>query len=369
MQFDIQEELFQCSAVPFGWNDAPRVFCKFVCAMVGAVRSPAGRAGENASRHSKMRVLPYMDDFVVLVDSFKDGLQQRDRVQCVLHRLGLQRNEKKGHMVRPGVVVPTTGDEQVERPQDLETTDESKGAHRLIQDGVGRLWSLLDSHDIELQARYIHSEANVWADGLSRCEDLDDWRLNRDWFEWADKQWGPYTVDRFASEISAQLPRYYAAWRDPRCEGVDSLTYDWRGENNWVNPPWALLDELAHKLRLEVFWVDDDKFYPEVVKGFNEDGTVHVVYDDGDEKSLNLSEEKFNIKRSADVAEQNDEAAEVVSEKTWIAEATTWRTSAAVTRRSSSCVYSVDDGEMSWLSHSLLTSRFECSDGRCWTRH
>eukprot|EP00854_Cymbomonas_tetramitiformis_P015482 gene15482-biopygen15947 len=132
-----------------------------------------------------------------------------------------------------------------------------------------RLWSLLDSHDIELQARYIHSEANVWADGLSRCEDLDDWRLNRDWFEWADKQWGPYTVDRFASEISAQLPR------------------------------------------LEVFWVDDDKFYPEVVKGFNEDGTVHVVYDDGDEKSLNLSEEKFNIKRSADVAEQNDEAAEV----------------------------------------------------------
>ncbi|KAK3233100.1 hypothetical protein CYMTET_56585 [Cymbomonas tetramitiformis] len=114
-----------------------------------------------------------------------------------------------------------------------------------------RLWLLLDLHDIELQARYIRSEANVWADNLSRCEDLDDWRLNRDWFVWANKQWGPYTVDRFASEISAQLPRYYAAWKDPKCEGVDSLTYDWRGENNWVNPPWALLDEVAHKLREE----------------------------------------------------------------------------------------------------------------------
>eukprot|EP00854_Cymbomonas_tetramitiformis_P000289 gene289-biopygen203 len=114
-----------------------------------------------------------------------------------------------------------------------------------------RLWSLLDLHDIELQARYIRSEANVWADNLSRCEDLDDWRLNREWFEWANKQWGPFTVDRFASEISTQLPRYYAAWKDPRCEGVDSLAYDWRGEKNWVNPPWALLDEVAHKLQEE----------------------------------------------------------------------------------------------------------------------
>eukprot|EP00854_Cymbomonas_tetramitiformis_P001991 gene1991-biopygen1882 len=113
---------------------------------------------------------------------------------------------------------------------------------------------------------------------------------------------------------------------DPLCEGVDSLKYDWRGENNWVNPPWALLDEVAHKLREEgaaaivvarywpVFWVDDDKFYPGVVKGFNEDGTAHVVYDDGDEENLNLSEEKFNILCSAGVSEQNEEAAELSSE-------------------------------------------------------
>ncbi|KAK3245214.1 hypothetical protein CYMTET_45210 [Cymbomonas tetramitiformis] len=66
--------------------------------------------------------------------------------------------------------------------------------------------------------------------------------------------------------------------------------------------------------RLEVFWVDDDKFYPGVVKGFNEDGTAHVVYDDGDEENLNLSEEKFNILCSAGVSEQNEEAAELSSE-------------------------------------------------------
>eukprot|EP00854_Cymbomonas_tetramitiformis_P034388 gene34388-biopygen28440 len=88
----------------------------------------------------------------------------------------------------------------------------------------------------------------------------------------------------WGAKISVQLPRYYAAWRDPRCEGVDSLTYDWRRENNW----------------------DDDKFYPGVVKSVNDDSAAFVVYDDGDEETLNLSEDRFNILLSKGV-EQNKE--------------------------------------------------------------
>ncbi|KAK3288433.1 hypothetical protein CYMTET_4090 [Cymbomonas tetramitiformis] len=550
MQFDLQGDLLQCSAMPFGWSDAPRVFCKFVRVMVEALRSPqaaedrreirrlrdgsairqrwsvrrrTGGAGGDANRHSGMRVLPYMDDFLVLVDSQREGFLRREKVQLVLHRLGLRRNEKKGqweptqvveHLglevdlklgqfrVNDGRLASFTGLCQsvylavpaarlylrelyfvlAEKRSwgakvkishaargDLEWwsrlpvmsrwngrkilrsptrakvhTDSSmtpwggvlnlkfpargfwpdemrcwhithleleavyKTVQAFLQELEGkvvrlycdnqavvamlshftsrnpdlmrrmrRLWLLLDLHDIELQARYIRSEANVWADNLSRCEDLDDWRLNRDWFVWANKQWGPYTVDRFASEISAQLPRYYAAWKDPKCEGVDSLTYDWRGENNWVNPPWALLDEVAHKLReegaaatvvapywpgqswfrelealatevvimprrrdlftpsrlggsellgpsnttaskvtvgskIEVFWKDDDCFYPGVVKEFNEDGKAHVLYDDGDEETLDLSEENFKIINS--VSELTDEAADADGE-------------------------------------------------------
>ncbi|KAK3283103.1 hypothetical protein CYMTET_9181 [Cymbomonas tetramitiformis] len=576
MQFDLQGDLLQCSAVPFGWNDAPRVFCKFVRVMVEALRSPqaaedrreirrlrdgsavrqrwsvrrrAGGAGEDANRHSGMRVLLYMDDFLVLVDSQREGFLRREKVQLVLHRLGLRRNEKKGQW-EPTQVVEHLGLEvdlklgqfrvterrvhkihtrakeilcdaarnrrwiparrlasftglcqsvylavpaawlylrelyfvlaekrswgakvKISRAArgDLEWwsrlpvmsrwngrkiwrsptrakvhtdssmtawggvmnlkfpargfwPDEMRNWHithldleavyktvqaflkelegkvvRLYCDNqavvamlshftsrnpdlmrrMRRLWLLLDLHDIELQARYIRNEANVWADNLSRCEDLDDWRLNRDWFVWANKQWGPYTVDRFASEIIAQLPRYYVAWKDPRCEGVDSLTYDWRGENKWVNLPWALLDEVAHKLReegaaatvvapywpgrswfrelealatevvimprrrdlftpsrlggsellgpsntsagkvtvgskIEVFWKDDDCFYPGVVKEFNEDGKAHVLYDDGDEETLDLSEENFKIINS--VSELTDEAADADGE-------------------------------------------------------
>ncbi|KAK3258501.1 hypothetical protein CYMTET_32458 [Cymbomonas tetramitiformis] len=544
MQFDLQGDLLQCSAMPFGWSDAPRVFCKFVRVMVEALRSPqaaedrreikrlrdgsavrqrwsvrrrTGGAGGDANRHSGMRVLPYMDDFLVLVDSQREGFLRREKVQLVLHRLGLRRNEKKGHW-EPTQVVEHLGLEvdlklgqfrvterrvhkihtkakeilcdaarnrrwiparrlasftglcqsvylavpaarlylrelyfvlaekrswgakvKISRSArgDLEWwsrlpvmsrwngrkiwrsptrakvhTDSSmtawggvlnlkfpargfwpdemrcwhithleleavyKTVQAFLQELEGkvvrlycdnqavvamlshftsrnpdlmrrmrRLWLLLDLHDIELQARYIRSEANVWADNLSRCEDLDDWRVNRDWFVWANKQWGPYTVDRFASEISAQLPRYYAAWKDPKCEvlvqragspgyrGGDHATAQgpvhseqagrvraaralemgrcdvlhrgapvsyYAAEVRRSSATGTTASKVTVGTRIEVFWKDDDCFYPGVVKEFNEDGKAHVLYDDGDEETLDLSEENFKIINSTD---------------------------------------------------------------------
>ncbi|KAK3232560.1 hypothetical protein CYMTET_57097 [Cymbomonas tetramitiformis] len=61
---------------------------------------------------------------------------------------------------------------------------------------------------------------------------------------WARLPWGPHTDECFASEISAQLPRYYAVWKDPY-EGVDSVAYKWQGGDQLVNPPWAPLNEVV----------------------------------------------------------------------------------------------------------------------------
>ncbi|KAK3278969.1 hypothetical protein CYMTET_13128 [Cymbomonas tetramitiformis] len=69
-----------------------------------------------------------------------------------------------------------------------------------------RLWLLLDLNDIELQASCIRSETNEWADRLSRDTNLDGWRLNQQWFDRGDTEWHKHTVDRFASELSTQLP-------------------------------------------------------------------------------------------------------------------------------------------------------------------
>jgi len=66
--------------------------------------------------------------------------------------------------------------------------------------------------------------------------------------------------------------------------------------------------------KIEVFWEDDDCFYPGVVKKFNEDGKAYVLYDDGDEETLDLSKENFKIIDGSTVSKPTDEAADTTEE-------------------------------------------------------
>jgi hypothetical protein len=115
-----------------------------------------------------------------------------------------------------------------------------------------KLWWILDVHDIRFRVKYIRSAANTWADRLSRLYDNQDWKLNPALFNWADRRWGPHTIDRFGTYLNRQTPRYNSQWHDPLTEGVDALSLEdehWQAENNWINPPWDLLDEVVQKLR------------------------------------------------------------------------------------------------------------------------
>ncbi|KAK3252189.1 hypothetical protein CYMTET_38505 [Cymbomonas tetramitiformis] len=131
---------------------------------------------------------------------------------------------------RRGVVAQAASSVPVEQSQDLTKPDESEAAHRLVPLRLGRHFT---SRNPELMRRM----RLLWI--------LLDLRHR------APSKVHQKRVDRFASELSAQLPRYCAQWHDPGCEGVDSLAFSWLGEVNWVNPPWSLLDEVAHKLREE----------------------------------------------------------------------------------------------------------------------
>eukprot|EP00854_Cymbomonas_tetramitiformis_P005396 gene5396-biopygen5401 len=66
--------------------------------------------------------------------------------------------------------------------------------------------------------------------------------------------------------------------------------------------------------KIEVFWEDDDCFYPGVVTEFNEDGKAHVLYDDGDEETLDLSKENFKIIGSSTVSVTANGAADTDEE-------------------------------------------------------
>ena len=103
-----------------------------------------------------------------------------------------------------------------------------------------------------IRPRYIRSASNVWADKLSREMDKGDWRLRPILFQLLDERWGLHTIDRFATANNHQLPKFNSQFCDPLSSGVDALAQsdqDWRQENNWVNPPWELLDDVVAKLR------------------------------------------------------------------------------------------------------------------------
>lgn len=119
----------------------------------------------------------------------------------------------------------------------------------LLMGLIRRLWWLLDTHDISLHPVYIRSAANVWADALSRQVDPADWSLSSAAFHLLESRWGPHTVDCFASENTALLPRFFSAWASPTSSGVDAFAQPgWASENNLCVPPTECLDQLAHLL-------------------------------------------------------------------------------------------------------------------------
>jgi hypothetical protein len=110
-----------------------------------------------------------------------------------------------------------------------------------MMEELRRLWYLLDMNDIHIRPRYIRSAANVWADKLSRELDTENWQLSPQILKHLQHRWGPHTVDRFASMLNAQLPRFNVRWRDPKCEDVDCLHLPdatLQRENNYCNPPF-----------------------------------------------------------------------------------------------------------------------------------
>ena len=81
--FDLQGTRFQFTTLCFGWNRSPWTFTKVMRVVVKHLRSRG------------LRLLPYVDDFLVLSPSRSHALRARQLVDATLQRLGLRRNEAK----------------------------------------------------------------------------------------------------------------------------------------------------------------------------------------------------------------------------------------------------------------------------------
>ena len=61
---------------------------------------------------------------------------------------------------------------------------------------------------ISLDPKWIPRDLNSRADLISRHIDFDDYELNNAIFQGLDELWSPHTVDRFACNYNAYLPRF-----------------------------------------------------------------------------------------------------------------------------------------------------------------
>jgi len=87
------------------------------------------------------------------------------------------------------------------------------------------------------------------ADDLRRIVDYDDYGVNPEFFAYIDSLYGPHSIDRFANECNAVLPRYNSLFYTPSTEAVDAFSVDWRFENNWLVPPVYFIPKALNHLR------------------------------------------------------------------------------------------------------------------------
>ena len=111
-----------------------------------------------------------------------------------------------------------------------------------------KIFELCQQNRIQLFVQWIPRALNTAADTLSRIVDVDDLVVSSSVFTYLEHQWGPHSVDRFASHCCTHLPRFNSRWWNPGCEAVDAFTCEWRSDNNWCVPPMYLLGRLYHFL-------------------------------------------------------------------------------------------------------------------------
>ena len=95
------------------------------------------------------------------------------------------------------------------------------------------IWQFWLDREIFQSAEYLPGSLNCEADWQSQnFHDSSDWRLKVSLFKSLSQTLDPFSLDLFASQHNAQLPKY-VSWRlDPFSVGVDAFQLTWSEEGH-----------------------------------------------------------------------------------------------------------------------------------------
>ena len=106
------------------------------------------------------------------------------------------------------------------------------------------------SRNIQVVATWLAGEDNTLADRLSRQQANPRERsLHPHLFEWLELQWGPHTLDCFATRLNTQVPRYFSWGPDANAVGRDFFKQQALSQENlYGNPPFPLIARTLKKI-------------------------------------------------------------------------------------------------------------------------
>ena len=107
------------------------------------------------------------------------------------------------------------------------------------------------SVDAKTFMHWVPRSQNVQADFLSKCKDRDDWQITNAVFTALDQQWGPHSVDRFATDYNTKCRRFNSRWWCPGTEAVEAIEENWANNINWLVPPPRLISKALTKLKVD----------------------------------------------------------------------------------------------------------------------
>lgn len=118
---------------------------------------------------------------------------------------------------------------------------------------IEKIWTVCIELDLIIfEVEWIPGITNSVADHHSRWVDTGDWRIQRSIFLMLDRKWGPHSIDRMASDLNNVVPRFNSRRLCPGTEAVDCFTQAWGEENNFILPPFAMIERvLRHVLEEE----------------------------------------------------------------------------------------------------------------------
>ena len=113
-----------------------------------------------------------------------------------------------------------------------------KGSNiEMLQSAAIQISEQIRKNNIHINMKWIPRKYNSQADYLSKQFDSDDWSINSRVFLELNRKYGPFTMDRFATDYNTKCTRFNSRWWCPGTTNINALSHSWAHETNWIVPP------------------------------------------------------------------------------------------------------------------------------------